>query len=156
MGIFDKFRKKRDIIDLSDREIKQILNKDIEKDADGYADLRNTRNTLNSFSNIDEQGTVSSNNINSSKESQSSSALGFLSNLASSGNSTSSTTDATDTMSETISLQQTNSLSIQERRNRLKKRLINMTDKIEENANILYKLEQRIDALERRLEILNK
>ncbi len=41
-------------------------------------------------------------------------------------------------------------LSPEERRRKLGKRLLDMTDKIEELSNQIYKLEQRIETLERR------
>ena len=68
--------------------------------------------------------------IQSSKEEDGS----FLGNLADSGSQTEDDSD----------------LSAEEKRKRLAKRLMDMTDKIEELSNQIYHLQQRIEVLERK------
>ena len=69
----------------------------------------------------------------------SSNAFGFLGNMAAASGS-SSTSD------ETVDL----SSSVEARRKQLSKRLLDMTEKIEDISNQIYHLQQRIEVLERK------
>jgi len=72
-------------------------------------------------------------------ESSTGSAFGFLGGLAASGASSSTETES---MPETP--------AIDDRRRRLTKRLLDMTEKIEDLSNQIYHLQQRIEVLEKK------
>ena len=77
------------------------------------------------------------------KQKGSESALSFLGNLASSGSSMASDTE-TDSSFDSPEMPG-------EKRKRLAKRLMDMTDKIEDLSNQIYHLQQRIDLLEKKI-----
>ena len=69
---------------------------------------------------------------------------GFLGNFFGFGGSSSSTDSTPQTASES------SSSDLEERRQKLVKRLTYMTDKLEELSNQIYKLQQRVELLERK------
>jgi len=74
--------------------------------------------------------------------------IGFLGNLANSG-SASTSSDVSwdnDASSETVG-------DYQNKKQKLAKRLLDMTDKIEDLSNQIYHLKQRIELLEKKLKI---
>jgi len=70
-----------------------------------------------------------------------SSAFGFLGDMASASSSTPSTTS-----DETVDV----GSSVEVRRRQLSKKLLDMTEKIEDLSNQIYHLQQRIEVLERK------
>lgn len=74
------------------------------------------------------------------KEKKEESALGFLGNLASS---------ATPTDSSDFEV----SGNVNEKRRKLAKRLMDMTARIEDMSNQIYRLQQRVDLIEKKLKI---
>ena len=69
---------------------------------------------------------------------------GFLGNFFGFGGSSSSAESAPQTVTES------SSSDLEERRQKLVKRLTYMTDKLEELSNQIYKLQQRVELLERK------
>ena len=69
---------------------------------------------------------------------------GFLGNFFGVGGSSSSAESAPQTVTES------SSSDLEERRQKLVKRLTYMTDKLEELSNQIYKLQQRVELLERK------
>jgi hypothetical protein len=83
-----------------------------------------------------------------SKKNNSSSDMGFLGNLASSG--TSSNSDVTWDSDSSSPVQ---AVDPAEKRQKFTKRLLDMTDRIEDLSNQVYHLTQRIELLEKKLKI---
>jgi hypothetical protein len=77
----------------------------------------------------------------SSSQSASDNAFGFLGNMASAGN-----TDSPQPQDEYLCVSE----DINEKRKKLTKRIMDMTEKLEELSNQIYHLEQRIDVLEKK------
>ncbi len=75
-----------------------------------------------------------------SSTSDNSGAFGFLGNMASASNSDKTSTDSYPTIGG----------DLDERRGKLSKRLLDMTEKIENLSNQIYHLQQRIEVLERK------
>ncbi len=73
---------------------------------------------------------------------ESPSSFNFLSNLASSQSNTSSSTESSAISNEDN--------LVDDKRKRLAKRLIEMTDRIEDLSNQIYHLQQRVEVLERK------
>lgn len=89
-------------------------------------------------------------------ESQESSSGGFFnffgsSNTPSSSTSSSSTSIASSSGSSLEDSTSEETIDAGEKRRRLAKRLKDMTDRIEEQSNQIYQLQQRIDLLERKM-----
>ncbi len=76
---------------------------------------------------------------NSNSNSSTSSAFGFLGSMASASSSSSSSDETIDSES-----------SAEVRRKQLSKKLLNMTEKIEDLSNQIYHIQQRIEVLERK------
>ena len=72
----------------------------------------------------------------------------FFASPSSSDSSSSSST--TSTYGSSYSSSSSDETSLEERRRRLGKRLLDMTNRIEEQANQIYRLQQRIEVLERK------
>ena len=89
--------------------------------------------------------------ISSPMENQESSTGGFFNFFGSSNSSsnTSSTPSVSNSSSDDSTSEET--IDAGEKRRRLAKRLKDMTDRIEEQSNQIYKLQQRIDLLERKV-----
>lgn len=84
--------------------------------------------------------------VANSKKQENSSGLGFLGDMA---NGTSSSSDISwdnDTPSQRQDY-------VQEKKQKLTRRLLDMTDKIEDLSNQVYHLKQRIEVLEKKLKI---
>ncbi len=81
----------------------------------------------------------------SANKEKSSSGLGFLGDMANSTSSNNISWD-NDTPSQ-------NQDYVQEKRQKLTKRLLDMTDRIEDLSNQVYHLKQRIEVLEKKLRI---
>jgi len=79
-----------------------------------------------------------------SKKAESSSELGFLGDMANGTSSSSNISWDNDTPSKDYA---------QEKRQRLTKRLLEMTDRMEDLSNQVYHLKQRIEVLEKKLRI---
>jgi len=71
---------------------------------------------------------------------------GFLGGLANMG----SQNQKTETYSNTSQSQSSQPMDIDERRRKLTKRLLDMTEKIEDISNQIYHLQQRIEVLEKK------
>jgi hypothetical protein len=80
------------------------------------------------------------------REDDDNSSLGFLGNLANSNTSSSSSDVSWDNDSASQE-------SYPEKKQKLAKRLLDMTDKIEDLSNQIYHLKQRIELLEKKLKI---
>jgi peptidoglycan hydrolase CwlO-like protein len=80
-----------------------------------------------------------------------SSDMGFLGNLANSG--ISSNSEVTWDSDSPSSSQSSNHTDSSEKRQKLTKRLLDMTDKIEDLSNQVYHLKQRVEVLEKKLKI---
>ena len=75
-----------------------------------------------------------------SSTSESPGSFGFLGDMASASSSSSDTTDNYPTVGG----------SVEERRRELSKKLLNLTEKMEDISNQIYHLQQRIEVLERK------
>ena len=117
MGIFDKIRKRNDVLDYTDKT-KYSLRK---------PKAKLTQNSVNQI----QQYTPTQASSNSNSEV---SPLGFLSNLA----------NASPAQSPNLS-------EIEDPKERLKRRLLSMTEQIEDLSNQLYRMQQRIELLEQKI-----
>jgi hypothetical protein len=81
-----------------------------------------------------------------SKKEQDSSNLGFLGDMANGSSSSNNISWDNDTPSQGQDY-------VQERKQKLTKRLLDMTDKIEDLSNQIYHLKQRIEVLEKKLRV---
>lgn len=122
MGLF---KKKKKVLDLT--RYKKRFPKEESQEND-VKDL-----TLNS-----ESQNTSTNSLNSG------SSGGFLGNFFGFGGSNNSAENTSPTAAESLTP------DLEERRQKLVKRLTYMTDKLEELSNQIYKLQQRIELLERK------
>ncbi len=75
----------------------------------------------------------------SGSESDTSGSFGFLGNMAAASNSSSGSDETVDVAS-----------SIEARKKEISKKLLNLTEKIEDLSNQIYHLQQRIEVLERK------
>jgi peptidoglycan hydrolase CwlO-like protein len=80
------------------------------------------------------------------KKAESSSGLGFLGDMAKGTSSSNNVSWDNDTPSQ-------NQDYVQEKRQKLTKRLLDMTSRIEDLSNQIYHLKQRIEVLEKKLKI---
>jgi hypothetical protein len=85
---------------------------------------------------------------NSSRRKNSSSDMGFLGSLANSR-----TSSKSEVTWDSDAPQSPASTDSSERRHKLTKRLLDMTDKMEDLSNQVYHLKQRIEVLEKKLKI---
>lgn len=129
MGFFG-FGKKERIVDLGQRYKKQQ-----EREMQVSSEPVDTSSLLN------DSGSENSATQNSGG------AFGFLSSIASTTSSDSVTSDSLNQDSEDyVDV----SSGVNEKRKRLAKRLMDMTEKIEELSNQIYHLQQRIEVLEKK------
>jgi len=82
--------------------------------------------------------------VSQSKNDEDNSSLGFLGSLANSGSASSDVSWDNDSPSQE---------NYPEKKQKLAKRLLEMTDKIEDLSNQIYHLKQRIELLEKKLKI---
>jgi hypothetical protein len=128
MGIF-KFNKKRDVLDLNERYKKQ---------QEKLAQMNSEINSSNS----------NSSDSNSSYGTES--GLGFFANMANAANSNKNSDDGYADLTNSSS--EENSFSgFEDKRKKLAKRLMDMTDKLEDLSNQIYHLSQRVEVLEKRI-----
>lgn len=73
-------------------------------------------------------------------------AFGFLGNMASASGSNSADTSIEESTSES-------SINIGERKRQLSKKLLKMTEKIEDLSNQIYHLQQRLEVLEKKADV---
>ena len=154
------FKKKDDVIDLSELQKrgfmvrkKRALEASINNK--GYRDFRKDGGRLSDDSSGDVVSPFSG--VDSSSESSSSSdtgGFGFLNNLAGSSSlssSESSYSGSTNSSAYSNLGVSSGSTDVDEKRKRLARRIRMMSEKMEENSNEIFKLQAKIEELERRL-----
>lgn len=129
MGIFG-IRKKRDVIDLSER-----YNRQKEK-------LKERQEEQKEF--VSSFQTYGGESENKSSQTETNN-FGFLGNLASASSSNNSSNYGNENSNNYYA-----GSDNEEKRKRLAKRLMDMTEKIEDLSNQIYHLQQRIEVLERK------
>ena len=141
MGIRDflnKLTKKDDlIVDLADLQKRGIYHPGKEMPIEPGSEI------------IDLSAPRPSSTSKASSDSEGSSALGFLSSLAGSSSSSSADTESTETLSATT-------VSYSEKKQKLKGILRDMKEKINSCYDETYKLGERIDLLEKKIERLER
>ena len=126
------FKKKRDVIDLTEH---------YRKKQEKLAAMKEDRDSSSSG--------ISTSTIPTSSSSSTTSGIGIF-GMSSNNSNTNSTSDSSSSEYSTYGSTVSSSDSIEAKRKKLAKRLMAMTDKIEDLSNQIYHLQQRIEVLERK------
>ena len=126
------FKKKRDVIDLTEH---------YRKKQEKLAAMKEDRDSSSSG--------ISTSTIPTSSSSSTTSGIGIFC-ISSNNSNTNSTSDSSSSEYSTYGSTVSSSDSIEAKRKKLAKRLMAMTDKIEDLSNQIYHLQQRIEVLERK------
>ncbi len=141
--MWNPFKKNEDdVVDFTALERRGVMRKSRELQQDSKVNNLNSNDVIDlTSSNTETSSSVSDNND--------STGLGFLGSIASSSSDSSSVSSDSDSDVDTGF---SSYLSPDEKRKKLARRLSDMTGKIESHDTELYRLQQRIELLERKLE----
>jgi hypothetical protein len=142
MGFFKKRKEKKDFVDLGEMhnkrkvrnsEIRQELqNNSIQENSGEYTDLTSSQNN------------VSTNTISQESDTRTNSGMGFFGGFfgGNSSDSTPNTSQDNESYKDTV--------NPDEKKRRLSKKLKDLTEQIENLSNQIYRIEQRVEVLEKK------
>lgn len=133
MGFFGLGKKKKDVIDLTERYKRQ------------QAKMNDMKSSLSDSS----TGLDSSSETLSSDSSESNSGIGIFGAMAN-ANSGSSSSNSSGSDYLDVSAGADSGIDLSQKRKRFAKRIMDMTEKLEDLSNQIYHLQQRIEVLEKK------